>query len=99
MDMDCVEHRMFALVLRAGMAAHLTAQHVRATHFGQLSFILTSAIIIGECPTGPAWADKAQSQDTAHQEVECSNAGLCDRSSGICNCFSGFTGRACQRSK
>jgi hypothetical protein len=53
----------------------------------------------GTCPTGKAWADKAYATDKAHQEVECSNAGLCNRKSGQCECFDGYTGNACQRSK
>ena len=35
--------------------------------------------------------------DSAHQEVECSGRGMCDRSTGRCACFNGFTGEACQR--
>ena len=54
---------------------------------------------IGQCPLGPAWADKAYATDQAHQNVECSNAGTCDRKGGTCSCFPGFTGAACQRSK
>lgn len=50
------------------------------------------------CPTGTAWADKAYATDKAHQVAECSNAGICDRISGTCKCFDGFTGAACQRS-
>ncbi|CAM9769598.1 unnamed protein product, partial [Choristocarpus tenellus] len=49
------------------------------------------------CSTGVAWADKAYAIDTAHSEVECSNAGLCNRANGLCECFSPFTGAACQR--
>ena len=52
-----------------------------------------------ECPRGPAWADLAIATDVAHQTVECSNAGTCDRTTGACSCFSGFTGFSCQRSK
>merc|ERR1711988_1443873 len=29
--------------------------------------------------------------------VECSDAGVCDRSSGTCDCFEGYEGAACQR--
>ena len=47
---------------------------------------------------GPAWADKAYAADTAHTAVECSNAGLCDRSTGMCACFDGYSGAACTRS-
>jgi hypothetical protein len=35
--------------------------------------------------------------DSAHQEVECSGRGLCDRATGRCGCFDGFNGEACQR--
>ena len=29
--------------------------------------------------------------------VECSNRGICDHSNGICDCFNGFIGSACER--
>ena len=51
------------------------------------------------CPYGVAWADKASAIDTAHADAECSGAGNCDEDTGLCHCFSGFTGHACQRSK
>ena len=34
---------------------------------------------------------------SAHQYMECSNKGLCDRSTGSCECFDGYDGTACQR--
>jgi hypothetical protein len=49
------------------------------------------------CPTGPAWSDLAQGVDNAHNLAECSNMGLCDRSTGLCTCRSGFAGEACER--
>jgi len=51
------------------------------------------------CPADRAWADVPLSSTVAHQPMECSNRGVCDRSSGLCTCFAGFTGSACQRSK
>jgi len=33
----------------------------------------------------------------AHFYSECSNKGLCDRASGLCVCFDGYTGSSCQR--
>lgn len=35
-------------------------------------------------------------ENSAHDYVECSNAGKCDRDLGICDCFPGFAGAACQ---
>mmetsp|Transcript_32455 Transcript_32455/g.54721 ORF Transcript_32455/g.54721 Transcript_32455/m.54721 type:complete len:1172 (-) Transcript_32455:434-3949(-) len=49
------------------------------------------------CPNGTAWADKAYAADFAHQQAECSNTGICNRKTGDCECFAGFTGNACQR--
>jgi len=49
------------------------------------------------CPAGKAWVDVPTSATTAHAQAECSNMGVCDRASGVCKCFPGFTGDACQR--
>lgn len=35
--------------------------------------------------------------DTAHYYMECSNKGVCDRENGVCECFPGYEGSACQR--
>jgi len=34
------------------------------------------------CPFGAAWSDQATAIDTAHNSAECSNRGICDRSTG-----------------
>lgn len=34
------------------------------------------------CPFGLAWSDQATATDTAHNLAECSNRGLCDRTTG-----------------
>jgi len=44
--------------------------------------------------------DASLSWYTTHTDnVECSDAGMCDRSSGDCQCFPGYTGSACQRTE
>ena len=50
------------------------------------------------CPASNAWVDVPTGPLTAHAIAECSNAGLCDRSTGRCRCFVGYEGEACQRS-
>jgi len=46
------------------------------------------------CAFGNSWALDAENP---HSYEECSGAGLCNRGSGECQCFSGFSGYACQR--
>ena len=48
------------------------------------------------CAYGNSWALDAENP---HSYEECSGAGLCDRTSGECQCFTGFSGYACQRRK
>eukprot|EP00924_Labyrinthula_sp_SR-Ha-C_P002184 snap_masked-scaffold_19-processed-gene-3.19-mRNA-1 protein AED:0.01 eAED:0.01 QI:0/0/0/1/1/1/3/0/1884 len=48
------------------------------------------------CPYGSAWSDKA-TPFLAHNPGECSNAGKCDRTTGLCNCFAGFQGISCAK--
>lgn len=47
----------------------------------------------------PAMTDSAGTTltNTAHYYMECSNKGICDRSSGTCECLPGYEGSACQR--
>lgn len=49
------------------------------------------------CPSDRAWADIPTGPRSAHAVMECSNRGVCDRSTGLCSCFEGFAGSACQR--
>lgn len=49
------------------------------------------------CPYAKAWVDDPIDNNNAHQNAECSNAGVCDRSTGLCVCFPGYEGKACDR--
>eukprot|EP00636_Phaeomonas_parva_P008719 CAMPEP_0118862324 /NCGR_PEP_ID=MMETSP1163-20130328/7562_1 /TAXON_ID=124430 /ORGANISM="Phaeomonas parva, Strain CCMP2877" /LENGTH=440 /DNA_ID=CAMNT_0006796215 /DNA_START=25 /DNA_END=1347 /DNA_ORIENTATION=+ len=39
----------------------------------------------------------ANDKGAVHNYAECSGRGLCDRESGTCSCFDGYSGKACQR--
>lgn len=39
-----------------------------------------------ECPSGKAWFDEANDKGAHLNGTECSNAGICDRSTGTCSC-------------
>lgn len=42
-------------------------------------------------------SDQEVVPNSAHWYRECSNKGLCDRSTGTCTCFEGYEGSGCQR--
>lgn len=46
---------------------------------------------------GYARAKKTDEWNEAHFYRECSNKGICDRTTGLCNCFPGYEGEGCVR--
>ena len=51
----------------------------------------------GICPSGPAWASLGSGVDVAHVDMVCSNRGVCNTKTGICECQEGFEGLSCNR--
>lgn len=61
------------------------------------------------CPRGKSWVesdDRSAASASNHGQhcdhklgVECSEKGLCDRTTGQCKCFPGYSGAACQRTE
>jgi len=51
-----------------------------------------------KCHYEIAWADTPTADESAHALLECAGRGTCDRTTGECVCFPGFTGRGCRRS-
>ena len=53
----------------------------------------------GTTESFPSVEDSRQQvvSNSAHAYMECSNAGVCNRDTGACECFTGFEGIACQR--
>merc|ERR1712118_140031 len=52
------------------------------------------------CPRGTSWNKPKTGSNFEHNaNVECSDMGKCDRTTGECVCFDGFEGASCQRTK
>jgi len=49
------------------------------------------------CPHEFAFVDAPDQYGQFHKYMECSGKGICDRSTGDCECFEGYTGKGCQR--
>lgn len=49
------------------------------------------------CPHEIAWVDSPNQWGVFHEYSECAGRGLCNRDSGECECFDGYSGKACQR--
>eukprot|EP01029_Cantina_marsupialis_P022529 TRINITY_DN54_c0_g1_i1.p1 TRINITY_DN54_c0_g1~~TRINITY_DN54_c0_g1_i1.p1 ORF type:complete len:399 (+),score=115.39 TRINITY_DN54_c0_g1_i1:118-1314(+) len=67
-----------------------------------LEFTTVGSFAVGDQWRVDAFAKLSSEYDatdlnTAHQKSECSGRGICDRNTGVCGCFDGYTGEACQR--
>jgi hypothetical protein len=49
------------------------------------------------CPYEFAFVDTPDQYGNFHKYMECSGKGICDRSTGECECFEGYAGKGCQR--
>jgi len=49
------------------------------------------------CPFELAWVDAPNVDGDVHQYAECAAKGICDRSTGECDCLDGYEGKACAR--
>lgn len=49
------------------------------------------------CPFELAWVDTPTIHGSFHNYAECSGKGICDRKTGLCECFDGYEGKACKR--
>lgn len=49
------------------------------------------------CPYSQSWDSAPHGNDMHTMQTECANRGKCDRKSGMCRCFAGYSGKACQR--
>jgi len=57
------------------------------------STLITQELAGGDWESWPAYGRAGE----AHFYMECANRGLCDRETGLCECFPGYEGYACNR--
>lgn len=66
-------------------------------------YYISLIFILGLCPYGHPYVDPLvkndQTEEPEHSYLECSGQGECDRTTGICGCYPGYTGDACQRER
>merc|ERR1711871_1280818 len=70
------------------------------TNYHVYKFLKTQAKPNGDWEKWPgdfAGSSTKAAEDEGHFYMECSNRGVCDRKTGVCECFDGYTGRACSR--
>lgn len=48
------------------------------------------------CSTGKSWFNFPSASNEAHSITQCSDMGICNGDSGLCECADGFAGAACQ---
>jgi hypothetical protein len=49
------------------------------------------------CPYELAWVDSPARDGSTHNYAECAAKGICDRLTGLCECFEGYEGKGCGR--
>merc|ERR1711871_669032 len=89
-DLSVFSTSLIGSAFKIGTTAYTgTITHVYATYF--------FAELFGAAPTAQAAAavELVLTGDGTKEDVECGDRGMCDRTTCICNCFSGYAGHSC----
>ena len=84
-------------VLKTIRSATWSGDVITITTIEALPAITTSETVMVASPEDDLLLD-AKDADGAHGQLECAGQGVCDRTSGNCECFPGYEGEACTRS-
>ena len=105
-DNACECESSYTLPDCSGCKHHYTLLHniyiesvpaLQLSSFDLFIFFIFIFVFVVKCPTFDAWVGKAYAENEARTAVECSHKGVCDRSTGQCECYEGYEGHACQR--
>ena len=105
------QHFLSRAPLALGTGRPSGSTSLAPTRYGERLLIFRSvialvgmlSIVAGSCVarlSKPTWASKLglTINGSVHlEQAVCSNAGLCDATSGVCTCFPGFTGSMCEK--
>lgn len=92
-------HGMRLFMLSSRLFYNITCDHPKIFIYIYIHIFLPLPILLllFLSPQDFAWVGEVINNNDLHPLAECSNKGLCDRKQGVCNCFPGYEGVACQR--
>lgn len=71
-----------------GCTPQLTGIHLQ-------EYVVTDSTALGATGVAELWSDIDQLQSSDFNSYECGRRGKCDYTTGICGCFTGYTGESC----
>ncbi|KUF88948.1 Tenascin [Phytophthora nicotianae] len=97
----CTGSPSYKCICEKGWSTGDCSSRTKSVPTEQISDMTLKFIVpAGKCPSGPSWFTSPSASNTVHNQwSECSDAGICDRTTGQCSCYTPFEGAACEYMK